>query len=144
MSDDLPAPGRSHPLRSAVIAPTWGEQAIAIVLSLVATVVIGRLLSLLGNPEGSGLRMMLSLLGILMTFSVMFSWIGHLAGALVLQALFARGWAGWAVVALAGLLVGAVLAQVLGGLGIVMAPMLALLQLVALRLVVANRSRASG
>jgi hypothetical protein len=76
----------------------------------------------------------LTILGTLTAFSVLFSWIGHILGAVVLQLLHARKIAGWASVMLAGLGVGLVVGGLISlPIAILYAPVLAVFQAWVLR-----------
>lgn len=139
MSNTLSDPPWWHPIRSPMLRPTWGQQALAVVFSLLVTGGTGRALAMvLGDGAGSDARLSLAVIAFVLTFAVMFSWVGHLLGALVLQGLLPRGQGGWAVVALAGGAVGVLLSTWVGMLAVILAPVLALLQLALLRALIAQ------
>lgn len=133
----MSVPAWYHPLRSDPdLARGLGivSHLAAIIIAVVLTVIAGLVLGYTGSalqPSGQGL---LAAIGLVLSFSVLFSWAGHIPGAFILHALFQRGRAGWAVVIVAGLLVGAGCAVFMGTpLPLTVAPILALLHLFALR-----------
>ncbi len=129
-----------HPLRSdpglAEGLNVW-VHLLAIVLTLIVTVVLGFALGISATPVALlsvDLAAVFSALGLVLVFSVLFSWAGHLPGALVLNVALRRGRGGWLVAMAGGLVIGMVLSTLIGsGVGAIMGPFLALLHLVILR-----------
>ncbi|MEC3862028.1 hypothetical protein VK792_12095 [Mesobacterium sp. TK19101] len=118
---------------------------------MVMTVIIGLMIGLVGaawqemDQVTGGI---LAATGLFFALSVMFSWVGHIVGAPLLEALLRRGLGGWAIVMLCGGIVGGGMAVLLGSaIATWIGPVLALLQLIALRClarVFARRRRALG
>lgn len=136
-----------HPLRSPKLRPSLGQHLLAVLLSLVLTWGAG-----VAFWSASGVVMamsaeiagVLAVLGMLLVFAPLFSWAGHLPGALLLHAALKAGRGGWLVATLAGAVVGLVLT---GGMDsaapMVFAPVLAVVQLGVLR-VLCQRTKAES
>ncbi|WP_323770905.1 hypothetical protein [Antarctobacter sp.] len=73
-------------------------------------------------------------IGIMLFFTVLFSWAGHLPGAVMLHYALVRGKGGWAVAMAGGLAIGVALSALIGSvLAALLGPFLALAHLAALR-----------
>lgn len=140
----MSVPGRGHPLRSdpALGAGLGGAlglliHVVAILGAMVSTAIVGLVIGSLGaltDPASTG-GSVVAAIGVVLSFSVLFSWIGHLLGAPILHILIQRGLAGWLSVMLAGAVVCGVLAPIMGTwLVLVLGPILALIHGAVLRL----------
>ncbi|AHM02533.1 hypothetical protein roselon_00066 [Roseibacterium elongatum DSM 19469] len=121
---------------------------LAILIALVATAlaglavwIVGVAISAVSQATGGAI----AAAGMVLTFSVMFSWAGHLPGALILHALLARGWGGWLPAMAGGLAIGAVLLGPFESLfAVLCGPLLALFHLAGLRWMARLQSGPSG
>lgn len=129
-----------HPVRSdpgiAKGLNIWSHL-LAVLTALFGTIALGLLLMSVAwavEPLSVEVAGGFAALAFVVTFSVMFSWAGHLPGAVVLQIILKRGYGGWAVAMAGGLAVGLVLAALVGGpLAALLGPFLAAIHLAALR-----------
>ncbi|MGP6086441.1 hypothetical protein [Antarctobacter jejuensis] len=119
----------------------------AIGLTLVGTVVFGYSLGMSATSVAwvsEGLAAVLAAIGFVLTFSVLFSWMGHLPGAVALHYALRSGHGGWAVAMAGGLAIGGVLSVLIGSiLAAFLGPFLAVIHLAFLR-ALATRFRASA
>ncbi|MBY6116577.1 hypothetical protein KUW09_19925 [Mameliella alba] len=140
-----------HPLRSdpALAAGLGlGAHAVAIAAAMVLTVTMGLAVGFLGlalRPLSEAIGGALAAAGMILAFSVMLSWVGHLPGAVLLQVFLRNGLGGWLTVLLGGVALGGLFSALIGGpLPVLIAPILAVLHAVCLRWLAIRGLRRSG
>ena len=97
--------------------PAVSAHLLCIVLSAVIWAALGAGLTFVAGllPDRSAeTALVLMFLGLVLTWSILFSWVGFGLGALTLHVALRLGWGGWGVVLGLGLAVGALCAEVLG------------------------------
>ena len=79
----------ASPFRSPIVSPSLWQHLLAVLFSMLGTVVLGIAFLLLGAALGevmAGAAGVLMVSGYVLLFSIAFTWAGHIPGALILHA----------------------------------------------------------